>query len=102
MYEATAKGTAADRRRATPQITASNPKRFVLTEGLFSYEPYAFMLHRNDAAFRLAVNRALAELYRSGDILPIYDHWVASYRNPNAVFLKISAPFSGGFINAIT
>jgi glutamate/aspartate transport system substrate-binding protein len=56
-------------------LTAKDPKRFALADGLFSYEPYAFMLRRNDPSFRLAVNRALATLYRSGDILPIYDSW---------------------------
>jgi glutamate/aspartate transport system substrate-binding protein len=56
-------------------LTAKDPKRFALVDGLFSYEPYAFMLKRNDAAFRLAVNRALAALYRSSDVLPIYNKW---------------------------
>ena len=56
-------------------MTAKDPKRFALVDGLFSYEPYAFMLKRNDAAFRLAVNRALAALYRSSDVLPIYNKW---------------------------
>ncbi len=56
-------------------LTAKDPKRFALADGLFSYEPYAFMLRRNDPSFRLAVNRALAALYRSGEVLPIYDSW---------------------------
>jgi ABC-type amino acid transport substrate-binding protein len=56
-------------------LTAKDPKRFALADGLFSYEPYAFMLKRNDASFRLAVNRALATVYRTGEILPIYDSW---------------------------
>jgi len=56
-------------------LTAKDPKRFALADGLFSYEPYAFMLRRNDPSFRLAVNRAIAALYRSGEILPIYDSW---------------------------
>jgi ABC-type amino acid transport substrate-binding protein len=56
-------------------LTAKDPKRFALADGLFSYEPYAFMLRRNDPSYRLAVNRALAALYRSGEILPIYDSW---------------------------
>jgi glutamate/aspartate transport system substrate-binding protein len=56
-------------------LTSKDPKRFALADGLFSYEPYAFILRRNDPSFRLAVNRALATLYRSGEILPIYDSW---------------------------
>src|SRR6185503_20332969 len=41
-------------------VTSKDPTRFSLPGILFSYEPYGFMLPRNDAAFRLAVNRALA------------------------------------------
>ena len=56
-------------------LTSRDPKRFALADGLFSYEPYAFMLKRNDPAFKLAVNRAIAAMYRSGEVLPIYDAW---------------------------
>jgi ABC-type amino acid transport substrate-binding protein len=64
-------------------LTAKDPKRFAIADGLFSYEPYGFMLHRNDPALRLAVNRALAALYRTGDILPIYDHWFGALGKPS-------------------
>jgi len=63
-------------------LTAKDPKRFVLAEGRFSYEPYGFMMRRNDPAFRLAVNRALAAFYRSGDILGIYDRWFGAFGRP--------------------
>ena len=63
-------------------LTTSDPKRFALLDRLMSYEPYAFMLHRNDAAFRTAVNRALAELYRSGEVLAIYDRWFGALGKP--------------------
>jgi glutamate/aspartate transport system substrate-binding protein len=62
--------------------TSKDPIRFGLANLLFSYEPYGFMLRRNDAAFRLAVNRALAQLYRSGDVAPIYDRWFGSFGKP--------------------
>jgi glutamate/aspartate transport system substrate-binding protein len=58
-------------------VTSKDPTRFALPAVLFSYEPYGFMVRRNDAAFRLAVNRALAGLYRSGGIAPIYERWLA-------------------------
>jgi ABC-type amino acid transport substrate-binding protein len=63
-------------------LTSADPKRFELAEGRFSYEPYGFMMRRNDPAFRLAVNRALAALYRSGDVLGIYDRWFGSLGKP--------------------
>jgi ABC-type amino acid transport substrate-binding protein len=65
-------------------LTAANPKRFELADGRFSYEPYGFMMRRNDPAFRLAVNRALSALYRSGDVLAIYDRWFGFLGKPDA------------------
>jgi len=41
------------------------------------------MMRRNDPAFRLAVNRALAQLYRSGGIVPIYDRWFGGIGKPS-------------------
>jgi len=66
-------------------LTTSDPKRFALSDRLISYEPYGFMLHRNDAAFRTAVNRALAELYRSGEVLAVYDRWFGVLGKPSEV-----------------
>jgi glutamate/aspartate transport system substrate-binding protein len=63
-------------------VTAKDPKRFGLANLLFSYEPYGFMMRRNDGAFRLAVNRALAELYRTGGIVAIYDRWFGAFGKP--------------------
>ncbi len=58
--------------------TSKNPEKLSLVEEFFSYEPYGFILRRGDAAFRLSVNRALAALYRSGDIVPIFEKWFGS------------------------
>jgi ABC-type amino acid transport substrate-binding protein len=64
-------------------VTSKDPSLFALPNLLFSYEPYGFMVRRNDAAFRLAVNRALAGLYRSGDIAAIYDRWFGAFGKPS-------------------
>lgn len=53
--------------------TSKNPEKLALIEEFFSYEPHGFMLKRGDAAFRLSVNRALAALYRSGEVAPIFE-----------------------------
>jgi ABC-type amino acid transport substrate-binding protein len=58
--------------------TSRNPARLSLVDEFFSYEPYGLMLRRGDPAFRLAVNRALAALYRSADIVPIFERWFGS------------------------
>jgi ABC-type amino acid transport substrate-binding protein len=64
-------------------VTSKDPKRFALANFVFSYEPYGFIVRRNDADFRLAVNRALAGLYRSGEVLPIYDRWFGAFGKPS-------------------
>ena len=64
-------------------LTSKDPKRFALANLLFSYEPYGLMVRRNDGAFRLAVNRALAALYRSGGIVSIYERWFAAFGKPS-------------------
>jgi ABC-type amino acid transport substrate-binding protein len=62
------------------QSASSNQLEFIA--GDFSYEPYAIVLPRNDPDFRLAVNRALAGLYRTGDIDPIFQRWLGALGKP--------------------
>lgn len=57
-------------------MSSQDPTRYWLDSEIFSYEPYAFVVRRNDADFRLVVNRALAEVYRSGDYADIYYEWI--------------------------
>jgi glutamate/aspartate transport system substrate-binding protein len=64
-------------------VISKDPTRFGLANVLFSYEPYGLMVRRNDGAFRLAVNRGLAELYRSGGIVPIYERWFGAFGKPS-------------------
>ena len=65
-------------------------------ENDFSYEPYALVLPRDDADFRLLVNRTLIALYKSGEIDPIFIRWLGPYGNPgallNAMFYLNSLP----------
>jgi glutamate/aspartate transport system substrate-binding protein len=55
-----------------------DPKEYVLSEDLFSFEPYGFMIRRNDSAFRLVTNRSLAQLYRTEQYQPLYNKWFGS------------------------
>jgi ABC-type amino acid transport substrate-binding protein len=48
---------------------------FAFVDAAFSVEPYAFALPRNDADFRLEVNRGLAQVYRSGEVDRIFQRW---------------------------
>lgn len=56
-----------------------------IAENGFSYEPYGFSLRRNDADFKQAVNRVLAQLYRTGEVGPIYDRWFGRIGKPGAL-----------------
>ena len=49
------------------------------------------MLRRGDPAFRLAVNRVLARLYRSGQILEVYTHWFGRLGTPSPLLLSLYA-----------
>ena len=51
---------------------------FVSTE-LFSFEPFALAVRRNDADFRLVADRALSQLYRNGQIEQIYKKWFGQF-----------------------
>jgi ABC-type amino acid transport substrate-binding protein len=62
----------------------------------FSFEPYALVLPRNDADFRLLVNRTLTGLYKSGEIDAIFIRWLAPYGQPgpllNSMFYLNALP----------
>ena len=57
-------------------IEATFPKRYHLVNETFSYEPYALVVRRNDADFRLVANRSLVQLIRAGQHGPIYEKWI--------------------------
>ena len=57
-------------------IEALDPKRYSLVSEIFSYEPYGFVVRRNDADFRLIVNKAISQLYRSDQHADIYYKWI--------------------------
>jgi ABC-type amino acid transport substrate-binding protein len=63
-------------------LGSGNQKNLRLAEELYSYEPYALMLRKDDGAFRLAVNRELARLYRSEEIYAIYERWLGVLGTP--------------------
>jgi ABC-type amino acid transport substrate-binding protein len=49
------------------------------------------MMRRGDPDFRLAVNRALARMYRTGQVLEIYGKWFGSWGPPSAVTVALYA-----------
>lgn len=57
-------------------IESLNPQSYALNDEIFSFEPYGLALRRNDADFRLVVNRSIAQLYRSGAYADIFYKWI--------------------------
>ncbi|HEU5178578.1 MAG TPA: amino acid ABC transporter substrate-binding protein [Burkholderiales bacterium] len=51
----------------------------------FSIEQYALMMRRADPDFRLAVNRVLAGIYRSGAIEEVYGRWLGPLGPPSVL-----------------
>jgi len=70
-------------------LGSGNQKNLRLTEELFSYEPYALMMRKDDPAFRMAVNRELARLYRSEEIYAIYDRWLGIFGTPGPLLKSL-------------
>jgi glutamate/aspartate transport system substrate-binding protein len=72
--------------------TASDPNKFIVAPELFTYEPYALVVRRNDADFRLVANRTLAQLYRSGEIMQVFEKWFAAWGGrPSRLLLAMYA-----------
>jgi ABC-type amino acid transport substrate-binding protein len=59
------------------------PEKLVLTNRYYTLEPYALALPRGDDGFRLAVDRALSHLYRSGEIGAIFQHAFGENAEPS-------------------
>lgn len=77
-------------------LTSREPSRLALVAEDLSIEPYALGLPRNDSAFRLEANKALTQVYMSGDIEQIYAQWLGKLGHPSGLlalmFLLNSIP----------
>lgn len=57
---------------------ARDPSLLEVGNRLFTHEPYAIALARNDADFRLLADRALTDFYLSDDFLPLLETYFGS------------------------
>ncbi len=62
--------------------TGQAPAQAILADNLLSIEPFALALPLGDEKFRLAVDRALSEIYRSGQIAAIFTHAFGAQAQP--------------------
>jgi len=56
-----------------------DPNQFVIKSTVFSFEPFALAIRRNDSDFRLVADRVISDLSRSKKILEIYDKWIGKF-----------------------
>jgi ABC-type amino acid transport substrate-binding protein len=85
LREGQVEALASDRTALIGVVVMSGSGRgmYKLLDQDFSIEQYALMLRRNDADWRLAVNRELARIYRSGAIEEIYGRWLGPLGPPS-------------------
>ena len=60
-------------------LKTDDPMSFEISDSVFSFEPFALAVRRNDADFRLVADRVISHLYRSKKILEIYDKWIGKF-----------------------
>jgi ABC-type amino acid transport substrate-binding protein len=61
------------------------PGKLRLADDYLTVEPYALALPRGDSEFRLAVDRALSHIYRSGDIIAIFERTFGGKSKPSQI-----------------
>ncbi|MDD9742905.1 MULTISPECIES: amino acid ABC transporter substrate-binding protein [Marinovum] len=54
---------------------SKSPDELAVVGDFLSFDPYAIMVRRDDSAFELVGKKALAEMFRSGEIETIYEKW---------------------------
>ncbi|MEA1921206.1 MAG: amino acid ABC transporter substrate-binding protein [Pseudomonadota bacterium] len=62
-------------------LASDNPGNFSILPNLFSYEPFALAVRKNDSDFRHVADSVISNLYRSNEILTIYDKWFGDFSN---------------------
>ena len=64
---------------------SADPSKLRLANNYFSLEPYALALPHGDEDFRLAVDRALSHIYRSGEIAIVFAHTFGNQIQPSDI-----------------
>ena len=71
--------------------TRSASKNLILLDRIFEYAPTAMALDRDDEDFRLFVDTALSEMYRSGEIEQAYIKYLGAISEEESRLMKIYA-----------
>ncbi len=56
-------------------LNSADRNLYAISNDLFSYEPYAMIVRRNDPDFRLVADRALSQIFKTDQIVSLYEKW---------------------------
>ena len=65
------------------------PGDYAISPDALSVEPYGIMVRKDDAAYKKVVDAAVANLYKSGQINPIYEKWFLKPVPPKGINLNV-------------
>jgi glutamate/aspartate transport system substrate-binding protein len=88
-------GFATDKLVLLALTQTTDAREFTLLPDDLSFEPFAIMVPRGDWAFRLAVNTGLAEVFRSGEVINIYNKYFSGVAWRPSVWLGAVFAFGG-------
>src|SRR3569623_241930 len=74
---------------ASLAANSKSPNDYVITSEALSIEPYGIIERRDDPAFKKAVDTAIANVYKSGEINRIYAKWFQSPIPPKGINLNV-------------
>lgn len=67
---------------------SKSPEDYAVVGDFLSFDPYAIMVRRDDSSFELVGKKALADIFRSGEINAIYDKWFGPMNVEQTSLLK--------------
>jgi glutamate/aspartate transport system substrate-binding protein len=74
---------------ASLAASSKSPADYTISTEALSVEPYAIMMRRDDPAFKKAVDTAIENVMKSGEITKIYAKWFQSPIPPKGINLNI-------------
>ena len=70
--------------------SSRNPSEFVISDFALSLpEPYGIMMRKDDPGFKKVVDSTLARIYKSGEVMKIYNRWFLSPIPPKNINLNV-------------
>lgn len=74
---------------ASLAASSKSPNDYSITSEALSVEPYGIMMRREDPEFKKAVDAAITNVFKSGEINKIYAKWFESPIPPKSITLNI-------------